>query len=181
MEQANKLQISKDKLILVDSEDNVLGFGDKEECHNGDGILHRAFSVFIFNSKGELLLQQRSKTKRLWPMYWSNSCCSHPAPEETYEEAALRRISEELGIRTPLKMHYKFEYQAKFSEEAGSEHEMCAVLSGVCDDKLSPNTDEIEAVRWITPENLNKEISEYPDTFTPWFKLEWGKVKTLKS
>lgn len=101
--QANKLQINRDKLILVNSQDEITGFGDKEECHNGAGILHRAFSVFIFNSQGEVLLQQRSKNKRLWPMYWSNSCCSHPAPGETYEEAALRRIYEELKIKTPSK------------------------------------------------------------------------------
>ncbi|MEZ4753518.1 MAG: isopentenyl-diphosphate Delta-isomerase [Bdellovibrionota bacterium] len=176
MIQANVLQISRDKVILVNSQDEVLGFADKEASHDGKGVLHRAFSVFIFNSKGELLLQQRSKEKRLWPMFWSNSCCSHPTPEETYQAAAQRRINEELNIKTPLKLHYKFEYQAEFGE-AGSEHEMCAVLSGVCDDQPKIDRNEIEAFRWISADKLTQEIKDNPDIFTPWFKMEWSEIK----
>ena len=179
MTQEIALQITRDKLILVNSNDEILGYGDKEECHNGEGVLHRAFSVFIFNSFGELLLQQRSKQKRLWGLYWSNSCCSHPSPGEGYDQAALRRLEEELGFKTPLTMHYKFEYQASFGE-AGSENEMCAVLTGTYDGAVSHNPDEIEAIRWISRQDLDQEIAENPDAFTPWFKMEWKELNDKK-
>src|SRR5271155_4045484 len=101
-----------DALIVVDGDDRRLGHLSKSLCHEGRGVLHRAFSLLIFNDRGELLVQQRSRAKRLWPLYWSNSCCSHPRRAETMEVATRRRLSEELGIRCDLKFLFKFQYHA---------------------------------------------------------------------
>ena len=122
-----------DKIIIVDKQDKIIGFEEKEKCHDGYGILHRAFSVFIFNDKKELLIQQRSKFKRLWPLYWSNTCCSHPRFDEEIVNAAEKRIKEEFGFWCLLKDLYKFQYQARFKDE-GSENEMCSVLIGKLED-----------------------------------------------
>src|SRR5947207_3387152 len=100
-------------LILVDGNDQELGFATKAACHDGVGLLHRAFSVFLFNPAGELLLQQRSAQKRLWPLYWANSCCSHPRRGESLPAAVERRTREELALATPLAFVYKFVYQAR--------------------------------------------------------------------
>ena len=116
----------QEPLILVDSADREVGFLDKSSCHDGDGVLHRAFSLFIFNGLGELLLQRRAGGKRLWPAYWSTSCCSHPRRGESMSEAVQRRMEQELGLRTPVRFVYKFEYQARFGDQ-GTEHELCWV------------------------------------------------------
>ena len=118
-----------DALILVDEDDRRLGHLSKSLCHEGRGVLHRAFSLLIFNGLGELLIQQRSSAKRLWPLYWSNSCCSHPRRSETMEAATRRRLSEELGIRCDLKFLFKFQYHAQFDDN-GAEHEICSVYIG---------------------------------------------------
>jgi len=166
-----------ERLILVDADDREIGFDSKAACHDGDGILHRAFSLFIVNGKGELLLQQRSPSKRLWGGYWSNSCCSHPREGETMDEAVQRRLFEELGIRCPLKFLYKFQYQARFGE-AGSENELCWVYVGCCDQEPATNINEIAAVRYVAPEDLDRELADHPDRFTPWFKLEWERLRS---
>jgi isopentenyl-diphosphate delta-isomerase len=114
----------EERLILVDAEDNDTGFMSKAECHDGKGTLHRAFSIFLFNDQGHLLLQQRAAGKRLWPMYWSNSCCSHPREREAIAVAAARRLQDELQTDSDLEFVYKFIYQASFGE-LGSEHELC--------------------------------------------------------
>ena len=162
-------------LILVDSADQVIGHLDKSACHDGDGILHRAFSLFIFNNTGELLLQKRAPGKRLWGGYWSNSCCSHPRQGETMEEAVQRRLHQELGLTAELEFVYKFEYSAPFGE-LGTEHELCWVYVGQTD--LSPviNTTEIGEVRWISPAELSAELAEDPQRFTPWLAMEWSRL-----
>ena len=101
-------------LILVDDADHEIGHLDRANCHAGSGVLHRAFSLFIFNGNGELLLQQRAPGKRLWPLYWSNSCCSHPRRAESMDTAIHRRLHEELGLACPLHFLFKFQYQAQF-------------------------------------------------------------------
>ncbi|HLP44763.1 MAG TPA: isopentenyl-diphosphate delta-isomerase, partial [Candidatus Kapabacteria bacterium] len=103
-----------DTLILVDGKDNIVGYLDKGGCHEGEGVLHRAFSIFIFNSRGQLLLQRRSAAKPLWPLFLSNSVCSHPRRGESYEEATHRRLKEELGIETRVFFLFKFEYRASY-------------------------------------------------------------------
>ncbi len=162
-------------LILVDADDNEVGFESKGRCHDGDGMLHRAFSLFVVNDNNEVLLQQRSADKRLWPLYWSNSCCSHPRRGESLEIAAERRLWEELGLRCEFRFLYKFQYQAPFGE-LGSENELCSVFLGRTGDVPHVNETEIAAYRYISPDALTRELEEKPDEFTPWFKLEWPRV-----
>jgi len=164
-------------LILVDAQDREIGFLDKASAHEGQGILHRAFSLFVFNSQGELLLQQRAPGKRLWPGFWSNTCCSHPRRGERLDSAIHRRLDEELGLQCPLQFLFKFEYQAQF-ESAGAEHELCWVYAGRSDASPTVNVNEISALRFISPDALDAEIAVQPQIFTPWFKIEWRRLRT---
>jgi len=164
-----------DLLILVDAADREVGYLGKSACHDGDGILHRAFSVLLFNERGELLLQQRSEGKRLWPLYWSNSCCSHPRHAESLEAAARRRLQEELGLSCPLKFLFKFQYQAQFND-AGSEQELCSVYIGRVSGPITSDPREIKAWRWISPEALQRELAASEEEFTPWFRMEWERI-----
>ncbi len=166
-----------DMLILVDAADNEIGHMSKRLCHDGDGTLHRAFSLLIFNERGELLLQQRAPAKRLWPNFWSNSCCSHPRRSESIAAAAQRRLREELGLACALRFLYKFQYQVPF-ESRGSEHELCSVFIGRADQAPVIDRREISAWRWISPEALARELDADADgrRFTPWFRLEWQRV-----
>lgn len=166
-----------EELILVDADDNETGFLSKADCHDGDGVLHRAFSLFLFNDAGELLLQQRSDAKRLWPGYWSNTICSHPRRGESMEVATRRRLLDELNIEAELEFVYKFAYQAGYGE-AGSENELCHVFLGKAPSDIRPNESEIAAVRFITPAGLDREFAEQPETLTPWFRLEWQALST---
>jgi len=169
-----------ESLILVDDEDREIGFCSKAECHAGEGLLHRAFSVFLFNSDGKLLLQQRSKQKPLWPLYWANSCCSHPRKSESVEDAGRRRVWEELSLECDLDFLYKFRYQARFGD-LGSEHELCHVFAGYTksdgDNNLAVHPEEIADWRYIDPDELTREIAADGDKFTPWLKLEWQRIQ----
>jgi isopentenyl-diphosphate Delta-isomerase len=165
----------RDSLILVDEADQGVGYLSRAQCHEGRGVLHRAFSLLIFNGSGELLLQQRSASKRLWPLFWSNSCCSHPRSTETMETAIQRRLYEELGLRCPLQFLFKFQYQAQF-DETGAENELCSVFIGSSKDSVKINGEEILAWRWLGPDALNDEMATRPGNFTPWFRLEWARV-----
>ena len=164
-------------LILVDETDREVGHLSKARCHQGPGVLHRAFSLLIFNGAGEWLLQQRAPSKRLWPLYWSNSCCSHPRRAETLEAAIHRRLYEELGVRCPLHFLFKFQYQAQFND-AAAEHELCSVFIGRCTDPVTINRNEIVAWRWSSPEALQAEMTgPGAGSFTPWFVLEWERIR----
>ena len=163
-------------LILVDREDNELGFSSKAECHSGTGLLHRAFSVFIFNSSGQVLLQKRSEQKNLWPLYWSNSCCSHPRQGEQIENAAHRRMVEELSFDCELHYLYKFFYQESFGKK-GSEHELCSVFVGRFDGEISVNINEITDWKFIDTDELSRSIDQHPEKYTPWLQLEWLELK----
>ena len=164
-----------EELILVDEGDNELGFLSKEKCHDGEGILHRAFSLFIFNSEGELLLQKRSAEKRLWPLFWSNSCCSHPRKGESMAVATRRRLREELGIDASLEYGYKFSYRAQFGD-FGSEKELCSVYLANTEGTVSPNENEVTDARYVCREVLQDEMLTKPEEFTPWFKMEWERL-----
>ncbi|MDH3304875.1 MAG: isopentenyl-diphosphate Delta-isomerase [Gammaproteobacteria bacterium] len=164
-----------EELILVDSDDNEIGYLSKAGCHDGGGVLHRAFSLFLFNDAGELLLQRRSDSKRLWPGYWSNSCCSHPRRGESMETATKRRLSDELNIETDLDHVYSFCYTAKF-DAAGSENELCHVYLGRITGDVQPNDSEIAGIRFISGDALGEELSRCPEQFTPWFKQEWQEL-----
>ena len=165
-----------EELILVDDQDQEIGSRSKQECHAGQGILHRAFSIFTFNDADELLLQQRGVDKPLWPGYWSNTCCSHPRRGETMDEAVLRRLHQELGFECPLHYLYKFKYHAQY-ETVGSEHEYCWVYYGRYNGPLDPNVTEIASWRFVSVDALEEELEREPERFTPWFKLEWAQIK----
>jgi isopentenyl-diphosphate Delta-isomerase len=173
--QKDVVSFDSELLILVDDQDQEIGNHDKLSCHAGSGILHRAFSLFIFNDAGELLLQRRSANKQLWPLYWSNSCCSHPRQGESMETAISRRAQQELGIQTEFQYLYKFKYQAPY-QEIGSEHELCWVFVGQSTDPIRANENEIAEWRFISAGDLAKELSQKPEQFTPWFKLEWNRL-----
>ena len=163
-------------LIRVDSNDREIGALSKSACHDGAGLLHRAFSLFVFNRKGELLIQRRHPSKRLWPAYWSNSCCSHPRVGEGMDAAIARRLREELGLEAKLEFVYKFEYRAEFGT-LGTEHELCWVYVGTTDSEPTINTNEIAEWRWLAPAALDQELAAKPSTFTPWFKMEWERLR----
>lgn len=165
-----------EELILVDGRDRETGYLSKAECHDGDGLLHRAFSVFLFNDKGELLLQQRAASKRLWPLYWSNSCCSHPRRGESMDIATRRRLRDELNIETRLEFVYKFRYQAGFGE-AGAENEFCHVFAGRLESSPVANDREIAAVRFLSAADLDDAFETRSEAFTPWFRLEWEALR----
>ncbi len=165
----------EDHLILVDENDQEIGSALKKDCHIGNGILHRAFSVFIFNEENEVLLQQRSEEKMLWGKFWSNACCSHPKLGETIEDAAQRRIKEELSIEAKLNFLFKFEYQEKF-EDIGSENELCHVLIGKCDEEPNFDPNEISDLKYLSIEEMTRSIEESPNQYTPWLKIEWSKI-----
>lgn len=164
-----------EKLILVDEYDNVTGFKDKIECHLGSGILHRAFSVILFNDKNEVLLQKRAHDKMLWGGFWSNTVCSHPRKGETVETATIRRLKEELGIEAELQFLYKFIYQAQFGD-IGSEYENCHVFAGKYNGDVTPNPTEIESTEWVDADILSEKLHKEKEKFTPWFRMEWERI-----
>jgi len=173
-----KLNTSNEEpLIVVDKQDRIIGYENKEKCHEGQGLLHRAFSILIFNNKKQLLLQKRSASKLLWPLYWSNSVCSHPRAGESYEDAAMRRLREEIGLTTPLHLIYKFQYQADF-KNIGSENEMCCVYIGKTNGTVRANRNEIDDWKYIEIEMMTKHISAQPQNYTPWFLMEWDQIRT---
>ena len=169
------VSFDSEPLILVDDNDNIIGHQDKASCHEGQGILHRAFSIFIFNKVGQLLLQKRSSNKRLWPLFWANSCCSHPRKNESTEVAVNRRLLQELGMQSNLRYLYKFQYHAQFDSN-GAEHELCSVFVGNSDDQVLINQNEISDWRFVNPNQLTAEIIKNPDQCAPWLKLEWQYI-----
>lgn len=171
------VSFNDEMLILVNDQDDAVGYLDKNSVHDGDGVLHRAFSVFLFNSKGEVLLQQRAQNKRLWPGYWSNSCCSHPRQGEQISEAVVRRVKQELGVELTPEFLYKFIYQAHFGE-LGSEYECCSVYMASCAQTVRPNALEVADWRWIDSASLTAEVEADAKRFTPWMKQEWHQLTT---
>lgn len=163
------------KVIIVDEHDQQISVMDKYEAHEGGGVLHRAFSVFVVRSDGRILMQQRANGKQLWPLYWSNSCCSHPMPGESLETASSRRLQQELGIKGKPHMLYSFIYQAHFSN-IGSEHELCYVT--LCQNDDPPLVDPLEIAQWryMTRREISLMIDLQPEVFSPWFKLEWANL-----
>lgn len=166
-----------EELILVDLDDQAIGFMSKADAHDGQGVLHRAFSVFLQDADGRILLQQRAHGKRLWAGFWANSVCSHPRRGESMELATQRRMQEELGVAAELEFCFKFDYHAQF-EDLGSERELCWVYLGTVDpDQVTHNRTEIADIRWVTPEELDAEIREHSEHFTPWLHIEWERLR----
>lgn len=161
--------MNKEYVILVDSNNHELGVMEKQEAHE-KALLHRAFSIFIFNSKGELILQQRAFDKYHSGGLWTNTCCSHPRAGETTIAAAHRRLSEEMGFDCDLTERFSFVYQTPF-DNGLSEHELDFVYTGVFDETPNINKAEVAAYRWITLEDLIGEVHQHPERFTSWFQI----------
>ena len=171
-----RVSFDDEPLILVDAGDQPVGFETKQRCHEGEGILHRAFSVFLFDERGEVVLQQRSAQKRLWPGVWSNACCSHPRRGESVDAAVARRLREELGVADPTVYLFKFEYHARYGD-VGAEHELCHVYVGRQRSVLRLNANEIAAVRACDPAELDRELATRPEAYSPWLGLEWQRMR----
>jgi isopentenyl-diphosphate delta-isomerase len=157
-----------EKIILVDEKDNEIGSGEKVKVHQ-EGKLHRAFSIFVFNSKGELLLQKRSKSKYHSGGLWSNTCCSHPRPDQNLKEEAERRLMEEMGIDCKLKEVFSFLYKANLGNL--TEYEFDHLFVGNFDGNPRLNKEEAEDWKWIKINELRKEIDKNPEEFTAWLKI----------
>ena len=161
--------MSKENVILVDEKDNQVGLMPKLEAHQ-KGLLHRAFSVFIFNSDYKLLLQKRASSKYHSGGLWTNTCCSHPRDGEDTADAANRRLYEEMGIKTSLRKVYEFIYRAELDNNL-IENEFDHVFYGIYNDDPILNTDEADDFKWIDMETLKNDIDNNPDQYTVWFKI----------
>jgi len=162
-------------LMLVDENDNEIGYEEKEKTHRGDLSLHRAFSVLIFNSKGQMLIQKRSNKKKTWPGFWANACCSSPKKGEETVDAAKRRMEEELGFNCDLKFLFKFWYKVKYDEEWG-ENEIDWVFEGHYDGDIKPDKNEIEEFKFIDIEELKEDVKNNPEKYAPWFLIILNKL-----
>ena len=175
-QEAQVVSFDNERIITVEPDDQIVGYPRKLEAHLGDGTLHRAFSIFLFNESQQVLLQKRSQSKFLWPGFWSNTCCSHPRKGESLEKAVHRRIREEMGCAASLHFVYRFTYHATYLD-VGSEHEICSVYVGKAQGTVTPNQEEIDAHQWIEFEDLDEWVNTSPEAFTPWFKMEWNKLR----
>ncbi len=168
---------SKELILLVDEEDRELGYEEKLKVHE-KALLHRAFSIFIFNTKGELLLQKREKSKYHSPGLWTNTCCSHQRKGENLMEAIHRRLKEEMGFDTELKEKFTFIYRAEFHNGL-TEYELDHVFTGAYEGPIKLNPIEVEEYRWISLEELKKELQEIPEAYTYWFKASIDRLFDL--
>lgn len=168
---------SQIQIVLVDENDKVLGLKEKFATHKIPVPLHRAISIVIFNKdKSEMLITKRAANKPTWPYFWTNAVCSHPYPEETYQEAADRRLYEELGFKTPLKEVFKFSYEAEMDNKVWGEHELDHTFVGTYEGSISPNPEEVAGYEWIGIEDLKKDLKKNPKKYTPWFKVILKKL-----
>ncbi len=165
----------EEQVVLVSENDEVLGLMPKQAAHE-NGVLHRAFSVFLFNDEGEMLLQKRAQSKYHSPNQWTNAVCSHPRNNETYEEAAHRRLQEELGISAALTHRFYFIYKAEVGDQLW-EHELDHVFTAEYNGVFHLNEDEVSEVRYISMFDLEREMQEHPEHFTEWFKIILKKYK----
>ena len=159
----------EEKVILVDEQDNPIGLMEKLEAHQ-KALLHRAFSVFILNDKGEIMLQQRAANKYHSPNLWTNTCCSHPREGETTIEAGKRRLQEEMGFVTELSEVLSFIYKAPF-DNGLTEHEYDHVLIGYSDAQPQINPEEVASWKWLSLEAIKEDILQAPERYTAWFKI----------
>ena len=168
-----------DYVVLVNKKDQEIGTMEKMEAHQ-KGLLHRAFSVFILNSKGEMLIHRRALGKYHSPGLWTNTCCSHPRPNETVLDAANRRLDEEMGMGESLSEVISFIYHHKF-DNGLVEHEFDHILTGISDALPSINEDEVDSYKYIEIEELEQSMKQNPDDYSIWFKLAYPKLKAIQS
>ena len=172
--------ISKIDVILVDTNDNQIGVEEKLSAHKA-GKLHRAFSIFVFNKKNELLIHKRASGKYHSGGLWTNTCCSHPRVGEQLETAVHRRLEEELGFDTQLEKQFHFIYKAQVGDL--TEHEFDHVYFGTFEGEFTPDPEEVEDVEWISYYELIKDMKDHPEKYTEWFKIimedHGDKIKDL--
>ena len=159
----------EEQVILVNENDEQIGLMPKMEAHE-KALLHRAFSVFVFNKKGELLLQQRAADKYHSPLLWTNTCCSHQREGESNIAAGKRRLQEEMGFVCELKEVFSFIYKAPF-DNGLTEHELDHVMVGEYNESPEINEDEVENFKWMTLEDVKKDMNAHPEIYTEWFKI----------
>ena len=161
--------MAEEQVILVNEKDEQLGLMPKMEAHE-KALLHRAFSVFTFNRKGELLLQQRAASKYHSPLLWTNTCCSHQRNGESNIEAGERRLQEEMGFVCDLKEVFSFVYKAPF-DNGLTEHELDHVMVGVFNENPVINRDEVESFKWMALEDVKNDMENHPEIYTAWFRI----------
>ena len=164
-----------EKVILVNEHDDMTGIMDKMEAHKR-GLLHRAFSIFIFNSKGEMLLQQRALNKYHSAGLWTNACCSHPMPGEKTKDAAQRRLMEELGFETPIEKIFDFTYKAEF-ENGLTEYEFDHVFAGEYGGDLNIDPSEVKDFTYKEIPEIKSMLQDHPQKFTAWFHIVFPKIE----
>ncbi len=165
----------KEMVILVDENDQEQGLMEKLEAHQ-KGLLHRAFSVFIFDNKGRMLLQQRAEGKYHGGLLWTNACCSHPLPGENVEAAARRRLREEMGFITDLEKVFAFTYRAEVENQL-VEHEYDHVFAGVYEGEMKPDPKEVADTRYYEMESIRTKLEKEPELFTTWFRIAFSQVE----
>jgi isopentenyl-diphosphate Delta-isomerase len=158
-----------ESVILVDVNDNQVGTMEKMEAHHS-GALHRAFSILLFNSKGEMLIQKRAGSKYHSGGLWTNACCSHPKPGERIEDATRSRLKHEMGIDLQTSFSYKFIYRAELNSNL-VEHELDHVFTGIFDGRPKVNPEEVEDWKFININDLKKDVQANPQNYTPWFRI----------
>lgn len=166
----------EEQVILVDKDDNQIGLMPKMEAHE-KALLHRAFSVFTFNDRGELLLQQRAADKYHSPLLWTNTCCSHQRDGETSIEAGKRRLQEEMGFSCELEEVFSFIYKAPF-DNGLTEHELDHVMIGTYNEDPIINREEVEAFKWMTLEEVKVDLEINPEQYTAWFTIIFKEYYT---
>ena len=166
-------------VILVDEQDKTIGKMEKQQAHL-EGLLHRAFSIFIFNSEKKLLLQKRASSKYHCGGLWTNTCCSHPRENEEIQDAAIRRLQEEMGMHCELTPIFSFLYKAAL-ENGLTEHEFDHVFIGQSNQIPAINKEEVDDFRYVGMEELQLEINESPQNFTPWFILALDRVTEINA
>lgn len=162
-----------ENVILVDEQDNEVGFMEKIEAHE-KALLHRAFSVFVFNDNNELMLQQRAKSKYHSPLLWTNTCCSHQRKGESNISAGKRRLQEEMGFTCELEEVFSFIYKAPF-DNGLTEHELDHVMIGKYNGEPVVNPEEVESYKWMKLEEVKNDIENNPDAYTAWFNIIFEK------
>jgi isopentenyl-diphosphate Delta-isomerase len=166
-------------VILVNEKDEAIGSMEKMEAHR-KGLLHRAFSIFIFNDKGDMLLQQRAMNKCHSAGLWTNACCSHPSPGESTADAALRRLQEEMGFTTPLTKLFDFIYQVNF-ENGLIEHELDHVFTGNYNGDIHINKEEVMDYCFKPLDEIKRLLQRQPQQFTAWFVLAFPMVENYRN
>ena len=172
--------MAPEEIILVDEADQTIGYEEKLSAHQNGGKLHRAFSIFLFNTRGQMLLQLRSTEKYHFGGLWTNTCCSHPRRGEETADAARRRLQEELGIDCELREVGTFTYTATDSNSGLTEREFDHVYEGDYEGAPQPQPGEIDEVKWASPEEIQRDLAAHPERYTPWFPLALAQIMSQR-